>query len=62
MSEVVYFTGGKRCAECDEQIDPRRLRARPGAKRCVSCEALRERRIHANLEWMRDGDIAIIRR
>lgn len=39
MAELLAFTGGRRCDECDEQIPPRRLRAQPDAARCVACEA-----------------------
>ena len=37
MTNVVPFSGGKRCISCDEQIDPRRLRAQPDARKCITC-------------------------
>lgn len=42
MSKVVSFTGGKRCAECDEQINPKRLQAVPDARLCIACERDRD--------------------
>ena len=42
MSNVVPFKGGKRCIACDEQIDPRRLRVHPDARKCVACQSERE--------------------
>lgn len=39
---VVGFRGGKRCLECDEQIDPKRLRAKPDAQLCIECERARD--------------------
>ena len=32
------------CIECDAPIDPRRVQAMPGCKRCVDCESRSERR------------------
>ena len=42
MTNVVCFTGGKRCAECDEQIAPKRLQASPGARLCTACQQDRD--------------------
>ena len=39
---VTNFTGGKRCRECDEQIDPRRVRAQPSASLCTDCQSDRD--------------------
>ena len=32
------------CLDCDEDIDPARLKARPDAVRCVECQGKKERR------------------
>lgn len=42
MSDVLTFTGGKRCAECDEQIEPKRVRAVPDARCCIQCQKDRD--------------------
>lgn len=42
MSNVVAFTGGKRCADCEEQISPKRLAAKPDARLCTPCQQERD--------------------
>lgn len=42
MTNVIGFTGGKHCAECDEQIPPKRLQANPGASLCTDCQQERD--------------------
>jgi RNA polymerase-binding transcription factor DksA len=59
--KVVQFTGGKRCSECEEQIEPARLRVQPSARLCVDCQMDRERRRHRLLSCLGDRDIAIIK-
>lgn len=50
MSNVVSFNGGKRCIECDEQIDPKRLRVQPDAKKCTKCQENREQEVLSSLK------------
>lgn len=38
------------CAECDEQISPRRLKAIPWARYCITCQEHRDR-LNANFQW-----------
>lgn len=49
MAEIVSFpaekAGGRICVDCDDQINPKRLRASPATRRCVRCEKLQEIRI-----------------
>lgn len=59
---VLTFTGGKRCEDCDEQIDPRRLRINPRAKLCTSCERDWELRQRAELSRFPALAVVIIRR
>lgn len=40
----LVINGERCCLECEEPIDPERLRANPGAVRCVSCQAKHEKR------------------
>ena len=42
MTNILSFTGGKRCAECDEQISPKRLAAQPDARLCTACQQERD--------------------
>ena len=42
MTNVLSFTGGKRCTECDEQIAPKRLAAKPDARLCTTCQQERD--------------------
>ena len=42
--EAKLFINGQRCClDCEEPIDPDRLKASPGAVRCVFCQRKRER-------------------
>jgi RNA polymerase-binding transcription factor DksA len=59
---VITFTGGKRCEECDEQIDPRRLRLNPRAKLCTGCEQDWELRQRTALNSAPASAVVIIRR
>ena len=59
---VLTFTGGKRCDECDEQIDPRRLRLNRDAKLCTSCEQDWELKQRTALNSARAAAVVIIRR
>jgi RNA polymerase-binding transcription factor DksA len=52
MTNVITFTGGKRCIECDEQINPRRLRVLPGARKCRDCQEGREREFRTALKHL----------
>lgn len=47
MSNVVPFTGGKRCIVCNDQIDPLRVRANPDVATCnAGCGlTMREERV-----------------
>lgn len=38
MGNVIGFTDGKHCANCDEQISPKRLQANPDARLCTNCQ------------------------
>jgi hypothetical protein len=49
------------CEACDEPIETARLQVAPWAKRCVSCEAARERRHQLVMQGARDKDVVIIR-
>ncbi len=40
----LVINGERCCLECEEPIDPERLRANPGAVRCVACQEKMERR------------------
>lgn len=42
MTNVVSFTGGKHCAECGEQISPKRLQVCPEARLCTACQQERD--------------------
>ena len=35
-------TADSKCRECEEEISPTRLKALPGAVRCIDCETRRE--------------------
>lgn len=44
MSNVVAFTGGRRCLVCHDQIDPQRVRENPDLTTCdsgcqITCDA-----------------------
>lgn len=52
MSNVVTFTGGRRCVDCDEQISPLRLRAKPDARTCVNCQCNRDRVVAATMRMI----------
>lgn len=60
--QVLPFTGGKHCEDCDEQIDPRRLRINPNAKLCTSCEQDWELRQRTALNSAHASAVVIIRR
>lgn len=62
MPTVLTFTGGKRCEECEDQIDPRRLRINPKARLCTSCEQDWEMQQRAALSRTGPADVVIIRR
>lgn len=49
------------CADCGDDIETARLQVQPKARRCISCERSRERRLKRVLDTMRDKDIAIVR-
>lgn len=63
MTEVVAFTGGRRCEDCEAQITPARLRAEPRATRCVLCQDAHEREVLRELGNRRCGphDVIVIR-
>ena len=42
--EQPLLVGGKRvCPDCREQLDKKRLKAKPDAVRCVECQELKEK-------------------
>lgn len=66
---VIEFTGGKRCKDCEFQIEPDRVKHNPDAKRCVSCQHEYEKRVTRELGAMRsprcfgvDNEIVVIKR
>ena len=61
MSEIVSFTGGKRCKDCGEQITPTRLKSVPDTSRCSECQREREAEIKRARLFARPRDIEIIR-
>ena len=61
MAKLLKFRGGRLCEDCGEQIPPKRIQAKPNAKKCRDCQTdgeLRAARIARN---MSPNDIAIIR-
>ena len=52
MTNIVSFTGGKHCIECDEQIDPRRLKLQPEARKCIRCQQERENEVLGSLKML----------
>jgi DnaK suppressor protein len=42
--EALYIGGRRRCLDCEETISEARLRANPGAVRCVPCQGEKEKR------------------
>lgn len=61
MADVIAFTGGKRCKDCNEQIDPQRLHKNPPATRCIDCQYEHERSIRRHVHAAGPRDIVIIR-
>lgn len=61
MAEVLQFTGGMRCKDCSEQIEPERLRLLPDTKRCQGCQVDHENAIKRARMGSRPQDIEIIR-
>ena len=62
MSSVIGFTGGKRCDECGDQINPRRLALFPNAKLCRTCEQEWEMQQAKALNRAPSSAVVIIRR
>ena len=52
MAEILFFTGGQCCQECGEQIDPKRLKAQPDARKCIDCQLEREEEISRTLNGL----------
>lgn len=61
MPKVIPFTGGKRCKDCGEQIEPVRIRFAPKAHRCIECQRDFEHAAAAARSAARPKDIVIIR-
>ena len=65
MADVVPFpaaqAGGRLCVDCEEQIDPKRVRARPDTRRCLPCQRLRELQIRDAEIGSGDRGIIIIK-
>ena len=51
-NNVVTFTGGKRCIECAEQIDPKRLKVQPDARKCIQCQRAKESEVLSSLKLL----------
>jgi len=62
MGRVVAPKFGRRCVDCDDQIDPKRVRISPSARRCRDCQTELEMRNQRALQGAREDDIVIIRR
>jgi RNA polymerase-binding transcription factor DksA len=58
---VVAFTGGKRCKECGDQIEPVRVRVVPNSSLCVACAREREHQIQLGLRADHPGRVTVIR-
>lgn len=52
MTNVVAFSGGKRCRDCDEQINPRRLAVMPSADLCAKCQEDRDMTLRKVVDQM----------
>lgn len=71
MGKVVSLTQGRalretlpkprECEECGDPIETARLQVMPKAKRCISCEKLREVKHKRAMAAARDNDIIVIR-
>lgn len=62
MAKIARPVFGKPCEECGDQIDPRRVRSHPLARRCVECQREVETKNIRALQGAHDNDVVIIRR
>lgn len=61
MGKVVRPVFGKPCRECGEQIEARRVRAKPDAIRCYDCQHEKDMRVKLMHRIARPNDTEIVR-